>query len=207
MAQIKLNFSRLSIPEKVARARQIATAMTGNANFPTPTPVLTLISDAADLLELAAAETQAARQAAKAKTTFQNTREDQLDKLIAKAVAYVTAVAGGSELIIQSAGMDVRATPVSATIPAQPQGLAATAGDNDGAMDLSWDPVSDAASYALEKSPDPPTANSWTHAGVSTKSTFTITGLQSGARLWFRVAAVNAAGQGAWSDPATKTVP
>lgn len=207
MAQIKLNFSRLSIPEKVARARQIAAAMTGNVNFPTPTPALDLITDAADALEQAAAATQAARQNAKAKTTFQNGREDALDKLIAKAVGYVTAVAGGAELIIQSAAMDVRATPGTGTIPSQPQGLSATASDSDGAMDLSWDPVSEAASYAIEKSPDPPTASSWTHAGVSTRSTFTVTGLQSGARLWFRVAAVNAAGQGAWSDPATKTVP
>jgi hypothetical protein len=74
-------------------------------------------------------------------------------------------------------------------------------------MDLSWDPVVEAASYVIEISPDPVTPTSWTHLGLSTKSTFTATDLQSGSRVWFRVAAVNANGQSPWSDPATKIVP
>ncbi|HXI22306.1 MAG TPA: fibronectin type III domain-containing protein [Pyrinomonadaceae bacterium] len=207
MAQIKLNFSRLSIPEKIARARQIVTAMTGNPNFTTPQPNLVTISDAADLLEQAATAVQAARQDAKTKTTIQNTREDVLDKLIAQAAGYVTAVSAGAEAIIQSAAMDVRAAPGASTMPAQPQALGATAGDHDGTMDLSWDPVVEAASYVIETSPDPPTGTSWKHLGVSTKSSFTVTDLISGSRVWFRVAAVNAAGQSPWSDPATKIVP
>jgi len=120
---------------------------------------------------------------------------------------YVTAVSGGNEEIIQSAGMNVRAVPGASVAPGQPAALAATAGDHDGTMDLSWDPVVEAASYVIEKSPDPVTATSWTHLGVSTKSTFTAENLQTGTRLWFRVAAVNPAGQSPWSDPATKIVP
>jgi hypothetical protein len=51
------------------------------------------------------------------------------------------------------------------------------------------------------------TALTWRDAGVSTKSRITIQGLPSGKRYWFRVAAINAAGQSGWSDPATKIVP
>jgi len=207
MAQIKLNFSRLSIPEKVARARQIVAAMTGNTHFTTPQPTLVAIIDAADQLEAAAGEVQTARQIAKTKTTIQNSKEDALTKLVSQEAGYVTAVSGGDEAIIQSAGMDVRAPSGSVAIPPPPQALSATAGDHDGQMDLSWDPVTSATSYAVETSPDPPTATSWTHSGVSTKSTFTATALQSGSRTWFRVAAVNPAGQSGWSDPATKIVP
>jgi len=207
MAQIKLNFSRLSIPEKIARARQIVTAMTGNARFTTPQPPLASITAATNELEQAASDVQAARQEAKTKTTIQNTKEDALDKLISQEGGYVTAVSGGDEAIIQSAGMDVRAAPGASAIPAQPQALGATAGDRDGQMDLSWDPVISATSYVIEISPDPPTATSWKHLGVSTKSSFTVTDLVSGSRLWFRVSAVNAAGQSGWSDPATKIAP
>jgi hypothetical protein len=207
MAQIKLNFSRLSIPEKIARARQIVTAMTGNAVFTSPQPPLAAITTAANELEQAASDVQAARQEAKTKTTIQNTKEDALDKLISQEGGYVTAVAGGDEAIIQSAGMDVRAAPGASAIPAQPQALGATAGDHDGQMDLSWDPVISATSYVLETSPDPPTGTSWKHLGVSTKSSFTVTDLVSGSRIWFRVAAVNSAGQSGWSDPATKIAP
>jgi hypothetical protein len=207
MAQIKLNFSRLSIPEKIARTRQIVLALTNNTNFPTTQPTLALITAGADALEQAASDVQAARQEAKTKTTIQNTTEDTLDRLMTQLAGYVTAVAAGDEAKIQSAGMDVRAAPGTITIPSPPQALAATAGDHDGQMDLSWDPVAGAASYVLETSPDPPTPTSWKHAGVSTKSTFTLTNLPSGSRIWFRVAAVNTAGQSGWSDPATKIVP
>src|SRR6266849_3553462 len=141
MAQIKLNFSRLSIPEKIARARQIVTAMTGNVHFATPQPALTLISDAADFLETATTDAQAARQLAKTKTTIQNQKEDILEKAVARTVGYVTAVAAGNEAIISSAGMDVRAEAGPAGIPPPPEALSATAGDHDGEMDLSWDPV------------------------------------------------------------------
>lgn len=207
MASIKLNYSRLSVPEKVGLARRIVQAMTGNTHFTTPQPPLSAITTAADFLEQSENDAQIARQEAKTKTTLRNTKDDDLSRLMTQAVGYVTAVSAGDEAIIQSAGMDVRATPGTATAPSQPQALSATAGDHDGTMDLSWDPVLEAASYVIEKSPDPPTATSWAHLGVSTRSSFTVPGLQSGARIWFRVAAVNASGQSPWSDPATKIVP
>ena len=47
-------------------------------------------------------------------------------------------------------------------------------------------------------------ASVWTNAPPSTKSKCTIANLVAGTRYWFRVAAVGAAGQGPWSDPATK---
>ena len=46
-----------------------------------------------------------------------------------------------------------------------------------------------------------------TRAGVPDKSTFTVPGLQTGTRVWFRVVAVNANGQSPRSDPVTKIVP
>ncbi|HEV7473405.1 MAG TPA: fibronectin type III domain-containing protein [Pyrinomonadaceae bacterium] len=42
---------------------------------------------------------------------------------------------------------------------------------------------------------------------MSTKSSFTVTGLTPGTRYWFRVAAVGAGGQSGWSDPASKIAP
>jgi len=207
MAQIKLNFSRISVRDKVTLVRQIIAAMEGNPHFPTPQPPLAALTTGADGLEQAEAEVQAVRQEGKTKTTIRNGKEDELDRLVAQAVGYVTMVSGGDEAIIQSAGMDVRAAPGVSVAPSQPQGLVATAGDHDGTMDLSWDPVLEAASYVIETSADPPTATTWQHQGISTRSSFTVQGLTSGARLWFRVAAVNASGQSPWSDPSTKTVP
>ncbi len=61
MAKIRLNFSRLPVPQKIAKAQQIVTAITGNANFPTPSPVLANITTAVTELAAAEADIQTAR--------------------------------------------------------------------------------------------------------------------------------------------------
>ena len=207
MAKIKLNLSRLPLPEKIHKAKQIVTAMTGNANFPTPVPPLATLTTAINEAEAAFTAAQAARQDAKTKTTIQTLKEDALDRLLTQEAGYVEAVAGDDPAKIQSAGMDTKAPPTSTGMPGQPQGLTPTEGDHEGEVDVSWDTVPEAKSYVLEKSLDPPTPTSWNHAGVSTRSSFTITGLTSGTRYWFRVAAVGRIGQSGWSDPATKIAP
>jgi hypothetical protein len=62
-------------------------------------------------------------------------------------------------------------------------------------------------SYIGEQTEDPAGQTGWTHAFVVTKSSASVPGLISGKRYWFRVTALGAAGQGPWSDPATKVAP
>jgi hypothetical protein len=207
MSKIKLNFSKLTIPEKLAKAQRIVDSMTGNASFPTPSPPLATVTTSITNLDTAYSTAQAARQTAKEKTSDQNEKEDGLDKIIVQLGAYVESVAGDDETVILSAGMDARAAGVSPSdIAGQPQGLTPTEGDHDGEVDLVWNKVRGVNSYVIERSTgSQPTA--WEHAGVSTRSSFTGGGLTSGARYWFRVAAVNSIGQSGWSDPATKIAP
>jgi hypothetical protein len=208
MSKIRLNLSTLTIPQKIAKARQIVKALTGNPKFPTPSPALAAITAAADELETGYADAQTARQVAKEKTSIQNDKEDALDGVLNQAAAYVESVAGEKEDAILSAGMDIR-EPGKATseAPTQPQALAPREGAHEGEIDLTWDVVRIAKSYVIERSDDPVTGKSWSHIGVSTRANFTVKGLTSGTRYWFRVAAVNNNGQSGWSDPATKIAP
>ncbi|HEY0320504.1 MAG TPA: fibronectin type III domain-containing protein [Pyrinomonadaceae bacterium] len=207
MAKVKLNIKGLSIPEKIARARQIIAAMTGNPNFLSPQPPLVQVASIIDELETAYDAAQAARQEAKARTTALNNKEGTTERTLSQLAGHVESVSGDNDSKIQSAGMDVRSAPTpSGTLPA-PEGLNATQGDHDGEIDLAWDKVERARSYVIEQSADPPTATSWSHAAVSTKSQATIEGLQSGTKYWFRVAAVSPQGQSGWSNPATKIAP
>jgi len=153
---------------------------------------LAAITTAINALSAAFAAAQTARQAAKEKTSTQNQMEDILDQLITQLAAYVESIAGGNEALILSAGMDMRAAAVASTSPPdQPQALTPTAGDRDGEIDLTWDAVTGAKSYVIDKSSDSGTPTSWAHEGVSTRANFTADGLISGTRYWFRVAAVN----------------
>ncbi|MCA9219681.1 MAG: fibronectin type III domain-containing protein [Planctomycetales bacterium] len=205
MAKVKLDLRNKSIPEKVQKMRQFVAAMTGNASYPTPSPDLAAVSSAADNLEAAYNEAQAVRLLAKEKTVAQDAREREADGVLTQLAAYVEATSGGDTATIQSAGMDVRdeAAPVG-DLPA-PGDLTATAGDMDGEIDLDWDSVRRASSYLVQQSPDPP--GSWQQVAVVTKSKHTVTGLESGAKYWFRVAAIGAAGQSPWSQPANKVAP
>ena len=93
------------------------------------------------------------------------------------------------------------------TLPDQVVNLSVTVSDNAGELDLQWDPVNGAKTYEMQSSPDPMTPTSWSNLPGVTKSKGVVTGLTSGARVWLRVRAINAAGQGAWSDPGTKIAP
>ena len=208
MRKIKLNFSHLTITDKIAKARQIVAAIKGHPAFANPIPALDLVTAQIDDLETSHAETLAARQAAKTKTSARSHREVALTKTISQLVAYVESVGGDDEELLMSAGLDTRAiASLSSETPVLPGGLETAAGDHEGEVKLFWDTVAGARSYAIQQSPDPPTATSWIHAGVSIKSRYTINSLTSGTRFWFRVAAIGTAGQSGWSDPATRLAP
>jgi hypothetical protein len=207
MSKIKLNLRNLSPTETVAKARQIVTGLMGNPGFTTPHPALSQIMTAADDVETAVTDLQTARQAVATKQSVQQDKLDILGGLLRQSAAYIESIAGKDETLIISTGLSVRSTTTSTPTVTTPASLTASTGEHEGEIRLSWGKVKSAKSYIIERSPDPPTNTSWTHAAVSPKASVSISGLTSGTRYWFRVAAVMAGGQSGWSDPATKIAP
>jgi Fibronectin type III domain len=207
MGRVRLNLKSLTVTDKIAKARQIITAMTDHTSFPNPSPALTDVKTAVDELEKSFALVQAARSEVATRVSTQETAEAKLDEVLTQLASYVESIAGKNESLITSAGMDTKAPPSPSSVPDVPQSLSATAGDHEGEIDLSWKAVPKARSYTIETSLDPATATSWTHVGIATSASKTISNLTSGKRYWFRVAAVSAGGQSGWSEHATKVVP
>ncbi len=207
MAKVKLGLDRMTIAVKAELATRIVTAMTGNPNFVTPNPTLAVITAAKTAMETAYNDALTKRQQSKAATDLQADKEKDFDRLLTSESLYVANASGGDEQKIQSAGMDVRdaASPIG-PLPA-PMGLYATAGSSAGEIDLDWEPVHGAKSYSVQMTTDPNVPESWAHKKNASESFTAITGLTSGGKFWFKVAAVGAAGQGAFSDPATKYAP
>jgi hypothetical protein len=207
MPKVKLNLRGLTALEKVALARQVVAALTGNANFENPNPALATVTAIANSVEQLNATAQAKRMEAKAATADAAEGEATLARTLSQLASYVESVSGGNETLIMSAGMGVRAPQGASTALPAPTGLLATAGAHDGQLKAQWDRVKGARSYVVQQSPDPPTATSWTSSATVVKTKATITGLTPGQKYWFRVAAIGPGGQSGWSDPATKMAP
>ncbi len=86
--------------------------------------------------------------------------------------------------------------------PATPTGLSAVLQD-DGSVEVTWNAVTDATSYVLERNED---GGDYTAVGGSlTTTTYTDTDIELDVEYGYRVAAVNAIGTSGFSTPATVT--
>lgn len=165
MPRVKLNFRGLSIRAKIAKARQVVNAISGNPNYPNPHPPLADVTAIIDASESKADEVDATNQLRKTQTTELGALEDQLDAVMTRIASFVDSVSGGDEAKIQSAGLHTRSAATTTTEPPPPpSALDVTVGDRDGELDASWDTVAGAKSYVIETSEDQPTT--WKHAGV-----------------------------------------
>ena len=117
-------------------------------------------------------------------------------------------ITGGDKTKIESAAMGVRADAAPVGPPTQVLNLVVTAGDNDGSLDVAFDPVRGANSYEIWTSLDPVSPTSYSFKKSASRSSETINGFTSGAKMWVKVRAIGAGSEtGPFSDPATKTVP
>ena len=206
--KIKLDLQSYTVPDKIQFMRQVVTEMTGNANFTTPSPALSVISTKATALESAFNAQQTAQQAAKTATTNLGTAEDAANAAMNSLANYVEETSGGDTAKIESAGMSTRAPKTPTTSLPAPGNLSSTAGDEEGELDLVWEPVPKSKGYELQTSPDPVTGTSWAFAETSSGSKTSLTGLPSGSKVWVRVRALGPKKiKSPWSDPAVKRVP
>ncbi len=82
--------------------------------------------------------------------------------------------------------------------------LQAAAGDNSGEVDLIWQPVKLANSYIVQVSFGIKNEKNWKYADIVSRSKYTVTGLKSGRKYNFRIAAITTGGQQCWSEPVSQ---
>lgn len=224
MAQAKLGFYRLSVGNKILTSRYVVNRMTGNANFPTPTPDLVDVTAATDTLETAAQE---ALKGGTDKTTAKLVAESNLVQLMGRLLEYVNMASFGDPLVIESSGMDVQRSRVSATTLGQVQNVKAKVGGNPKEIIITWDGLVGSKGYVVEmKNPAVTTGGSsvpssdedttmvetatgpeWLRIDTVSKRKLIVKNLETGTVYSFRVAAFNAAGQGDYSQVSSSVAP
>lgn len=192
----------MTIDDEIAYLGPIVTTMTGSAAFSTLASMTTALDTAVADLSTANADYLAAVQTAQQKLTLRETARTN-------AEAAARQLATGAESIttdaatLQSGGWELQADRAPVGQLPQPASLAASGGDLDGTVDLTWDAIRRGVqTYVAEQAAAP--SGPWTQCYVGKPSKCTVTGLTSGTQYWFHVKAIGAAGPSAWSDPATK---
>jgi hypothetical protein len=197
-AKVKLDLSHKTVDNKIESARTYVISMTGNANFPSPNPALSIISSATNDLETANA---AAKDGGKSKVAAMYVKEKILDDLITQLGHYVEATANGDASVILSSGMKVKNANTSTLAPQTPEKLTATASTTEGEVKLSWKISKGTKVYVVEQNNDATLAtNNWVQVDMVTKTKITLTGLNSGQKYAFRVYAVGSGGKSAYSQ-------
>ena len=220
MIKIKLQLQKLTDVELVEYTKLVGLKLTTNANFSTPPVVAaTLTTDATSLDSLLQSRMSLESQVQQLTLQIRTAREkcesdlnldaayvEQIINTPVPPAVIVDPVVAASKA--QSAGMDV----ASAATPVGPmpkvEGLKTTQGDSNGEIDLAWNPIKRGLNnYLVEATDDVTGQTGWHNIATPTKSSATATGLTSGHRYWFRVAANGTAGPGPWSEPNTKVAP
>ncbi len=206
MSKPKLELRKRTDTELITFAQGIVTAMTGNPNFTTPMPALTVITAAITDLQTKIGEVTDLQNQLRQAHTDKDTSREGLEQQLNYLANYVEIAAAGSVSKIESAGMSVRSPAVPIGLPTAPQNLNANASTYPGAIDLVWDPVPGAASYEIQCKIHGG-ASPFENAKISTASRTTLEGLTPGTQYAFQVRAVGAAGPSPYSDEAVKRAP
>jgi len=190
---VLLGLTALTSKALVEKGRNCVDMLTGNAFYTIPAGFLASITTACDTLEQANEEVlffggvvnQQAKRAA----------EVALKDLIRQLAGLVQQQSGGDEAKILSAGFQVRRRGKPVNTLATPADLRPIATGNVSEVSLRWRVVADVASYQLFiNSVGPDAAGSWEPVGFTSRTAYTVSGLESAKYYWFRVKAIGRKG-------------
>ncbi|HEX8464102.1 MAG TPA: hypothetical protein VF627_05730 [Abditibacterium sp.] len=215
MAQVKQGLKDKNPTELAQHGENVVAAMTGNANFAAPNPPLAELTAAVGAVRGNLATVESTKAQLSADNLAVRDSSETLRGLLTGEGNFVQTVAdsagrsgnGDPAQIIKSAAMEVaaEAAPIG-SLPA-PTGLSATDGATDGDINAHCNRVKGAGSYFWETCVgDNPISGTWGGTKGSTAGSIVLTGYEVGKRVWVRVAALGAAGQGAWSEPVSLIV-
>lgn len=206
MPIIAIKVSKLTLPQKIEKGQVIINKSTENPDVPGNATVLSGFSAAQDALNTANTTEMEARVAlAELMEARITAEEDWMTKLNLLA-SFTESATGGEAGSIIGVGFAVRNRRTPPQYLPAPINVEAVTNGTPGHTQLTWAVVAGAKSYVIQISPDPITPTSWQQSCICTAANADVNGAEAGKCYWYRVAAVNAKGQGPWSDPASRPV-
>lgn len=197
-ARVAMSFARKIDTDLIAFARNVIALITGNAQYPTPTPTLAVLTTSVNAFETAVQE---ALDGGKIVIATRNAARVELLALLPQLAAYVQGSCKADLPALLSSGFAaVRApSPVGALPP--PQNPRLTYTDKSGELLLKFDRVTNAASYSVQTAPT--AVGPWADEALSTSTRVVIRGLTPGETVWARACPNGSKGASEWTAPTT----
>lgn len=201
MRIIKAGLQGLKAADLPGKSEFVEGKLTGNVNFPTPTPSLADVTAARIALTAAIKDAQGGAHAAVAS---KNAAAKTLKDMLVKLARYVNSVAGGDVDMAVSSGFELAKTPDPIDKLEAPSKFEAARGTIAGEVLLRWKGVRGGRLYNVYICDgDPTTTGVWTMAGMCSRGRFTVKGLVSDKAYSFRATALGIVGEGPVSETVT----
>jgi hypothetical protein len=197
-----MNFNTFSDANLLMLATAVLKAMTGNANFPTPTLDLTVFATALSVYSAAIA---AALDGGKNAKSARNKQRKIVVKYLRQLAVYAENNCNDDMSIFTSSGFTAKSKPSPAAPVAVPSFKSLDYGKVPGQLLVSIKASAGARSYILRFAPlTGTTPGPWTTLNIANiKKAISITNLTSGTTYAFQVQALGMLGLSAWSDSST----
>ena len=200
-AKVKLELASRTDANLAAFAEAHATAMTGNANFPTPTPPAAVFSQWLTDFEMMLSQYENAKVTLKNLTEQKDALRAGLCAVFSQRALYVEMTSNGDPDVIASSGLPLRMPPSPVGTLPFPGYLRVIQSQSVGELVVKWNAVASAKSYVLQCAEvvpgEPPV---WQQSYVGGKLTSLQKNLLPGKTYAFRVASIGGAtGQSDWS--------
>lgn len=206
MKRFKLGFGNRTILEQIAICRRVAD---GIGKLPAKQrqtvaehPVVESVAAAAD----AVAEVELLKTALRAALQKRNDRAAIMRHHTTRASADIAIATGSDPAALLAAGVGVKKAKQPVGKPGAPTLMRVVSTESEGAVSLRWKRPVRRCVFLIQMTTAPAATRGWKQVAHSIRQSCTVTGLKSGAKCWFRVAANNAHGQGPWSQPVSARV-
>ncbi len=200
MVLVKANTQTMNAADIVQYSDVVLKAMNANTNFADPTPPLATVGAARTALLAAIPE---AAYGDRVKVALRNTLRKTLAKLMVDLCRYVNSASNGDRDVALTSGLQAAKIPVPTPLVEPPFGLTAQPTSKNGEALVRYRThYGSRTKQIYATSVDPNVESGWALVGVTTKSSFLVSNLESGKLYWFKVNAVCASGVSGYSDPA-----
>ena len=206
MKRPKLGFGNRTVLEQIAICRRVVNGISklpakqqlGVAKFPVAASVAEAVA--------AVAEVESLKTALRAALVRRNTKVEIMRGHTTRASAVIAVATGGDPEALLTVGVGVAKDKQPVGLPAAPTQLRVVETNFEGAVRLRWKRPLRRCAFTIQMTTAPAATRGWKSVGISLKQSGTVTGLKSGVKGWFRVAATNSHGQGPWSQPVSARV-